>query len=1697
MSCKDKEKFLTAEASSKSRMRTIGAIDEYLNILDLPLFRKTNRKWSDDAKERFGIQDMLFSEDMTKAVPNTNAFRQIDRAKGIFYQEEALPSSVSSEATLSKVREVIKKMGVSLQSLSDYLKGNSNVEAKGVNALTDLFQGIIAVAEGKEGVALTEEMVHVATSIIEQKNPAIVSEMISKIDRFSIYKRVLSEYRNDPNYQTSEGKPNIRKIKKEAVDKLITELIINGNEGNTEFPELLEETNKSQIQVWWQKILDWFRGQYKKANIDIFQETAERILEGNETIEGFKGEGIYLQKITDSQKKIQQEILNTQERIENVPSGETTDPILADTDEASNWYEILLDDGTRRRIKNRVTDRVKEFYKKTFPNKEFTKEEKALNEIKRDAGVRFHMYLNLIHKRYFNPDGTKRDKIGDRPFIKEGPDSDVYDRLEKYFTALINKSFDGGKSPLVFSEVKVYDELKDEAGTIDLLMVDESGKGHILDWKFMNVDPKTTDVVWFKKGAYNIQLGRYKEILKLQYGVKEFGMIRAIPILMKMEREEKKKDSPLFISGINIGSVNPENIESLTLLPVPEKSESIASVLEDERYEHLDRLVKKLNNVIEQIGATVAVGDEEKQYKARRLNILNQAVRIMQVQYDMAPLIDVIKEIRKEGDIIINKYNVNFKDKPINSPDLTDEEKSKMSADMREYLAISKVFSNITVSVGDLLYNEDMKKDAKTAEEKEELKEREKALSEIRNEQDKINRSIDKINELSGEFANKYIGFANRVIDLLLPEKVVKGLAATFKGISDLPTAALKILYTLTTNAKMTASRVAFDEVGKLMEIRDKLKAKGDLKDIVKQLYQKDEKGSIINKLIYRYSKEFFTEVDNNALEGNRSKKWIKENIDYEEYKKEVESLLDKRISWIIKKYSTPAEEITEKSIQRKIDTDQELSDSEKLINKLIIDERRMFDIDRKDFYGWNNYLIKRHPLKKWLSEEYKQIEKDPDLHELYEFIVKTNDHAKEVGYLDNKNKSSFFLPFVRKTMAESLTWDFDVSVVKNWGESFSINPATVGYGKVNELTQQIEHSIPKYYTYDFTIKEGKRDISDLSEDLFKNMISYITHLQKYTYLSKVEDQIKLVRDIEEAKDHLVTTKANELAIEQGEPVVEGGNEENTDLFDKFMRGVFYEEKYPVSDSDVAVNAGVKKYIAKGINKIAGKEVIHSNEDSSAISMVKTIDAANRAFQLKTLGFELISGMVNAFGGRMQIAAQAGNYFKSSEIDKNAGKLLANKFKNEDEREIFVQLMNKFMPMKDDPSYEELKKAGISTFTRGSFSDFLMMFMRKPEQLLEKSVFLSLLDNMMIKDGKIVSIPEYVRSKYKGKEDKGVHYVGAKSDIKREIEEIRKSSSISSTMTLVDGNLSIPGLDLSDHEQLNRLTRLTRRISRKATGGVSDSDRNQASMSIWLNSMMVFKSWIPKLLATRFDHFQEVSDDFSVIIGEDGTTEGEKYDIGRVRLWWGFMGFNLIKSTRDIINVLYANEQGLEKIDELYIKYAKQYRLRTGKEMKMSREDFIDMVRTNLRNQMKELGMLLSLTGAGLAMGFMQPPEDADKATKNFYRYSQRVIDKFTQELSFFYNPVEFQKLLSGGTFPVIGLATDIERFCEHFFMETTGLDFSNPQLTEEEVYKKAQPMKHFGRIFPISKSVFTYGAIFNSDFAKEYDITVPKEAKR
>ena len=271
--------------------------------------------------------------------------------------------------------------------------------------------------------------------------------------------------------------------------------------------------------------------------------------------------------------------------------------------------------------------------------------------------------------------------------------------------------------------------------------------------------------------------------------------------------------------------------------------------------------------------------------------------------------------------------------------------------------------------------------------------------------------------------------------------------------------------------------------------------------------------------------------------------------------------------------------------------------------------------------------------------------------------------------------------------------------------------------------------------------------------------------MNKYKYLTEVEDQLLLAKTVQQFKKNIKTGRFGNAVISDGRVQLEAGNTQNIKTIDDFFNNVLYGKKYAADDTDIS--------LGRGINKVFGREIV--NEKDTVVSLQKTMDFMNRYTQMKSLGFEFISGAVNIFGGNIQVSAQAGKYFKAREVAKYEAKLLGNKFKNDDERKMFIQLIDKFMPLKDDPTYDKLVKSGMSTLTDKNFSDILFVFFRQPEQHLEKSIFMALLDNMMVEDGKLVNIRDFVKNKYKARYNSAEEYRTLNPKINEEIAELQKT----------------------------------------------------------------------------------------------------------------------------------------------------------------------------------------------------------------------------------------------------------------------------------------------------------------------------------
>jgi hypothetical protein len=174
--------------------------DEFKEDVITPSVTSKNQYFIDPSDS---LSQQYLNEYNNNLLAGANQLRQDELDRGVtetgegeFYQTAEMPASKASKETLELVKNAARQMGISIQDLADYAK-SVGLDTKSINGVADLTKGVIAVAQGMEDAALTEELVHIATAIMEQTNPQLVTSMISKIDRFKIYKTTLDKYKNE------------------------------------------------------------------------------------------------------------------------------------------------------------------------------------------------------------------------------------------------------------------------------------------------------------------------------------------------------------------------------------------------------------------------------------------------------------------------------------------------------------------------------------------------------------------------------------------------------------------------------------------------------------------------------------------------------------------------------------------------------------------------------------------------------------------------------------------------------------------------------------------------------------------------------------------------------------------------------------------------------------------------------------------------------------------------------------------------------------------------------------------------------------------------------------------------------------------------------------------------------------------------------------------------------------------------------------------------------------------------------------------------------------------------------------------------------------------------------------------------------------------------------------------------------------
>lgn len=1618
--CTDKNKFKTAEASTKSWLRTQGIIDQFLKILDYNKFVKTNNQLSDVAKEKYGTTGKLFYEEDGKAIPNKAAFKQIDNAKGVFYQlsEGALPSTASPK-TIAMVNDFLARIGVDVKSLKNVVVDGIKQDANGVALIT---QKLIQVVEGKEAQSLPEEAMHFAVAIIKQTNPALYKKLMGEINKYAMLNEVFATYGQNPMYQI-DGKPDVIKLKEEAIAKVLAETIIKNNEGSLERPE-----NIAKVQDWWDKIVDFFKNLFTKSGFD---QVSMDILTGKiiGTAEDInEEEGVAFFQI-DPQEAVINRIKEVSDSIEKPAEG---------------GYMI-----NGKKIP-RVSDKIAEWYERTFRNGDINKTEyqKAVFDLKAEKGTAGHADLEYAFELFVDENGylreTPLDDTGYQSRINPN-NREMYEMLRDNLKERLN-SFPKGTRFL--SEATVYNPKANIAGTIDFLAIAPNGDVNILDWKFMDLDTdKYTDVPWYKNTAWNMQMEQYKGILSNAYGVKneKFKQTRMIPIKALYSKGNPKENILPVLLKIKIGDVNVKNIKEDYLLPVPLKGEKTGNRKIDELLGELNKLYKKISDK--------KVTENEKLNKDELLNSLFYSIRQLQVKENIQPLLRQAKLLNKQIEKLIETYENKFEDQDAKS--FSEKEVNDFAKEISD--------AQFSISIYTDLYSE-LKGLLSESEEDEKLKQELRKTSEDANE---LEHELEVILE---KFAEDIIAKREDIDSFLAPEKVIKGFTKYLSSTATLQSKAIQFLYKKANRAFAYSGIDTLEESRKLEALKTKFedwaKRKGlSYKDYFNIIKKKDS-----NELIDEYNPEFYTDIKAKIKDelknspDDRDSSWIRENIDVAAYNAHLKEKLEEEIERIKNKPRLLTAE------------EAEALANGKLPNEVMVEiykARNLYNTSTTASAGWFIYdEVKKFPNKdKWTSKEWIELNKPENApaKEFYDYIIEKNNEYADLGYI-SKQFARTFLPFVRKSLVEKLVTGGQIKIGQQFFTNISVDEGDVGYGEIDPDTGQLVNKIPKYFT---------RPIDQAtSDDLFRTMAMYNEAAIRYKYLTEIEDQVNAIVAVEKNKKSIDTSIFGKTKYKDGVLQYTETKGQNSELVESMQKAIIYGQKFVDSQMFDQLLFKVGNW-GETLNKKLGINVFPEGLSERQLSVNKLIDQLNNTFQITTLGLNALSATSNFFGGNAQSLINAGKYFTKKDYLAAELMVFTKKFGGTDQKKL-IGALEYFLPLTDNYNREIANKLSLNTLTQESIQDFLMILMRQTDLNVQTTNFFAFLSNSIVQNGQVVNAREYLRTLPEYQEK----YTGSVADRKAfeekfdaEVKRLVEEQGVLKVGEVIDGKFVIPGVEQKSDSVIT-LRRKVQQVSKDALGNLSEDDLRMINMSVYGKSFMVFKNWIPRLVDVRLGNLKYNS-------------ASDAYEWGRTRMVFKvltdeFSITNPVSGLGKLYSSLRGTESGIEYLRQLYEKKKNEYESDTGKTLEMTETEFMDLVRQNIKSQMVDVIFLATVFALVAALKANEPDDDESPFVKNRYKFYMKAADKFKGELMYFYDPTSGLDLISQGFFPSSSLITNFARLIGNFRKEMFALGTG-----DEELADKTYVIKYLLKTFPFTNQMVGYLPMFYPELAKDLGIKV------
>lgn len=1298
-----------------------------------------------------------------------------------------LQQSKASKETLDKIKKAIVNKGISLVQLEEYIKNHPDIDATNVNALADTIKGIVALSNGSEEQALTEEYVHIATAIIEQTNPKLITALISKIDKYKIYNKVLESYKNNKAYQLSNGKPDIRKIKKEAVDKLIAEYIIKQSEGSEQFPELFDLEQRSFIQTMWDTITTYISQLFNAVQLN-FEQTASMVADGS-----FEGDVSNLN--SNGEVMFQLKFPKVEELANKFKDMHQRTKLIevSDTNEKRH-YEV---DGVDKMKKTSSS------IKKPF-TKERSESEKLQDGAKKNWGSEGHKYIeNYIKNNLIDENGYKLEAFKDIPIetklskkVQSILKANAIKRIESYPEGTIflvetnvnNKAISFG-SMIDFVAISPTEDKKD-------IIVD------ILDWKFIAKNKNNVDIIEDKKQTWKQQMDYYRAIaVRLGVKGKQFKKTQMIPFVSEYAYSVKgDKNSPLNLISVSTTDVSDNSKTELFMLPV-------ATLTETSGNQAVDGLIKALNTSYDKI-AQQATTPENAIIKKEKLEKLNEARRKLQGQLNFEPLYEVGKTLLQD----IENTDNNYKNKDFAS--LNDEEIKLLLAKLKDFQDSAKKFIDLPVIYNDFLPED---KNIRTEQENKQLKDYERLSARTTLFEQKIEKLQVKYYEYlslkTGKFSQQEIN------DALLGEKTITNLDETFLESSKINSVFFKLgsfMYLKAKNKLELVFNKKATEYGNLLQKVSKI-ASSTSQTAFDLIGVKTEFGP---QLLKKYSQEFIKKKKTLLKSNNVTE--LKKLIDIDKYDALLKTTLERRLKYIDEYvYSSDVEE------------------NEKIRQLFKNVTEQNLDINNSNFKGGNDSSFKKLfnealiDKPEILSEGYKNMLQNQEVLDLWNYFTNLNKKAYALGYIKKQGLS--FLPLVEASTGEKIKnnglkglKDTATNLIKT-----DVNEQN-SYNSVDMETSLLVNKIPKLFT------RTNKEVSMLSTDLTKIGLLYIKALDEYEMISDLEYTLQTLAS--------VYKKVPEFVMENGmitfigdAPVTGQANLNNASFFQTVINDHLYKQSEDVNSFGNSIINTKFANTEEGQQKAAS--VKKGLESANSYLRLKALGLAPVTAVSNLFG-TLMNGLIsnNNLYTKIELAKNVLGFQNNKQESLKLKALIdfLTPFAGESTLQYQQRKISKGISYKNYLNSWSFTDVMMTLNSTGE----KLMELANAKTLIENSIVIN--GEILNARQYLVKQDQSIRSTLSESER-----MALEKTLDSRVKELKASDKSLLNIISFDETKGELNTNTVSEDALSTLRMQIIDISRNMTGQMSYDDKMGFNRDILAKSAMMFKGWIPKLVSVR------------------------------------------------------------------------------------------------------------------------------------------------------------------------------------------------------------------------------------------------------